>query len=63
MPDTEALLTIAELASFQKDAESVFTGDERTALIDHLAKAPDAGTVIPGTGGLRKLRWGARQSG
>ena len=30
---------------------------ERTALIDFLAYNPSAGTVIPGTGGIRKIRW------
>jgi len=27
------------------------------ALIDHLARNPGAGNIIPGTGGVRKLRW------
>lgn len=33
-------------------------GDEDCAtLIDHLAHNPKAGDLIPGTGGVRKLRW------
>jgi hypothetical protein len=31
--------------------------DERGLLIDHLARNPLAGDLIPGTGGVRKLRW------
>ncbi len=36
--------------------------EEREALIAYLAAKPDAGTVIKGTGGARKVRWaiGAR---
>ena len=35
-----------------------FMDDERySALQVHLANHPDAGQLIPGSGGLRKLRW------
>lgn len=37
--------------------------DERTALILYLAENPTAGDLIPGTGGLRKLRWGLEGRG
>lgn len=30
--------------------------DERSLLIDYLAHNPSAGDIIPGTGGVRKLR-------
>jgi hypothetical protein len=30
---------------------------ERSQLVDHLARNPLAGDLIPGTGGVRKLRW------
>ncbi len=30
---------------------------EVEALIDHLARNPDAGDIIPGTAGVRKFRW------
>jgi hypothetical protein len=32
------------------------TEEERAALIDHLARNPRDGDLIPGTGGVRKLR-------
>jgi hypothetical protein len=39
-------------------------GDEkRTELIDYLARNPTAGNVIPGSGGVRKLRWGLEGRG
>lgn len=31
--------------------------DERGLLVDYLARNPLAGDLIPGTGGVRKLRW------
>ncbi len=32
-------------------------------LIDYLAIHPESGAVIPGTGGIRKLRWGKAGTG
>jgi hypothetical protein len=32
-------------------------------LIEFIAYHPTAGVVMPGTGGIRKLRWGARGRG
>ena len=37
--------------------------DEYAALQWALALRPEAGTVIPGSGGIRKLRWGAEGRG
>jgi hypothetical protein len=31
--------------------------DEEYRLLLHLLQRPDAGVIIPGSGGLRKLRW------
>jgi hypothetical protein len=31
--------------------------EKRGALVDYLARNPMAGDLIPGTGGVRKLRW------
>ena len=31
--------------------------EELSAIIDHFAQNPDAGDIIPGTGGARKLRF------
>jgi len=56
-------VTVVEMPQFIRQAEMVLSEEERFALIDHLAFNPEAGTVIPGTGGLRKLRWGIRGRG
>lgn len=53
--------TITELYSFRKDAEAAGMSEEDIHdLISHLAKYPDAGDEIEGTGGCRKLRFAIR---
>jgi len=37
--------------------------NERGLLVDYLARNPLAGGLIPGTGGVRKLRWGLEGRG
>jgi hypothetical protein len=56
-------ITIVELRSFQNDADEIFTDEEREDLSDFVSANPHYGDVIPGTGGIRKLRWRARGSG
>ncbi|MBU6395994.1 MAG: type II toxin-antitoxin system RelE/ParE family toxin [Sphingomonadales bacterium] len=36
----------------------IWSEEELAALINHLAHNPEDGDVIPGAGGVRKLRWG-----
>jgi len=50
-------ITIAETHAFARAAEKIWNEDERAELIDHVAHNPEAGDLIPGTGGVRKLRW------
>jgi hypothetical protein len=56
-------ITIVELRSYQNDADGIFTDEEREELTDFIAANPTFGKVISGTGGVRKLRWRALQSG
>jgi hypothetical protein len=42
---------------------SLLDDESYGALQTHLAQCPDAGAVIRGSGGLRKLRWGAKGHG
>ena len=49
----------AETPTFSRQADKLFDEDERRELIDFLAANPTAGDEIPGTGGVRKLRFGA----
>ena len=55
--------TVAETPTFSRQADKLFSEDERRELIDHLAGDPLAGEEIPGTGGVRKLRFGASARG
>lgn len=56
-------ITVAETQAFARSAEKIWSEDERAELVDYLAHNPEAGDVIPGTGGVRKLRWARAGSG
>ncbi|HEY8097568.1 MAG TPA: transcriptional regulator, partial [Methylobacter sp.] len=54
------MFTVIETPIFQKYAADIWSDAEREAFINWLAINPEVGDVIPGTAGLRKVRW-ARQ--
>ncbi len=51
------MYTIAETPSFIEDAKKLWTEEERAAFCVWIAGSPDAGDVIPNSGGCRKVRW------
>jgi mRNA-degrading endonuclease RelE of RelBE toxin-antitoxin system len=53
----DGLITVAETPTFIKQAAKLWTDEDRDEFVDHIAADPDAGDVIPDTGGLRKIRW------
>lgn len=55
--------TVIETPTFQKQAARLWSEDERLGFISWLAFHPDAGTVIPGADGARKVRWGHGERG
>ena len=55
--------TVIETPTFTRQADKIFSEDERRELIDLLAENPLAGDEIPGTGGVRKLRFAASGRG
>jgi len=57
------LLTVVETTIFLRQAEKIWSEEERAALVDHIARNPEIGDVIPDTGGVRKMRWGRAGSG
>ena len=63
MPYIIVMFEFVETPSFTKEAERHFDDDEYRALQAYLDQHPDAGAVIRGTGGVRKLRWGAEGRG
>jgi len=54
-------ISVAETPVFERQAEKVWSEDEREEFIDFIAKNPEAGDLIQDTGGVRKIRW--RQAG
>jgi hypothetical protein len=51
------MLTVIETPEFIASAAGIWTDEEREAFINWIAVNPEAGDVIPGTRGLRKVRW------
>jgi hypothetical protein len=56
-------MTVVETPSFLREAAVALTEHERTELVSYLAANPEAGDVMPETGGARKLRWKAHGRG
>lgn len=56
-------VTVAETPLFVRQAETVWDEGERQAFVDFIAANPDAGDVIPDTGGVRKVRWARAGAG
>jgi hypothetical protein len=51
------LITVAETPLFVRQADAIWDEDERLEFVTFIAANPEAGDVIPGTGGVRKVRW------
>lgn len=56
-------VTVVEFSEFTRFAEKHLKPDEYENLVSYLALEPEAGVVIAGTGGIRKLRWAAKGKG
>jgi hypothetical protein len=52
-------MTVVETPRFLREAAAALTEEERAELVSSLAANPEAGDVMPETGGARKLRWKA----
>lgn len=55
--------TVVETPTFVRQTDKLFSEDEKRELIDFLAANPLAGDEIPGTGGVRKVRFAASGRG
>jgi hypothetical protein len=57
------MFTIVETQLFQKQWPLYWTEEERGAFAAFLAEHPNAGDVVPDSGGMRKIRWARAGSG
>lgn len=56
-------MTVVETEEFGDHSRAILTEAERDALVAHLGANPEAGQLMPGTGGVRKIRWATRGHG
>ena len=56
-------ITVLQLPKFKAEAGDLIGADGIEALAIYLIDHPDAGDVIPGSAGVRKLRWAAKGKG
>jgi mRNA-degrading endonuclease RelE of RelBE toxin-antitoxin system len=50
-------MTVVETARFLKDVKPMMSDSAREELVAFLGANPEAGEIIPETGGVRKMRW------
>jgi hypothetical protein len=51
-------VSVIEFAGYRRRATELLTAGQRDAVIDLVAYEPTCGDIIPGSGGLRKVRIG-----
>ena len=55
--------TIIETAIFSAKASKVWTREEYDDFVTYIANNPNAGKVVSGSGGVRKIRWARAGAG
>ena len=56
-------MVFIETPIFTDDVGALLSDEEYSALPQHLVAMPNAGAVVAGTGGLRKIRWSVAGKG
>lgn len=56
-------LEFVETTVFTRECKSLLTDDEYKEFQTHLLLDPEAGSIIVGTGGCRKVRWARQGTG
>ena len=56
-------MVIIETSVFTKQVQKLLSAEEYQLLQSVLVEQPDAGSLIRGSGGLRKIRWAAKGRG
>lgn len=57
------VISFVETRLFTRLVQEYLSDDEYSALQQALLQDPEAGAVVPGSGGVRKLRWGVAGRG
>ena len=55
---TDAPMTVVETAEFLTRTKQLMSESARAEFVAFIGASPEAGDVVPGTGGVRKVRWG-----
>ena len=58
-----APMSVVETAEFLKRAKPLMSDSERAELVAFVGANPEAGEIIPETGGVRKIRWALEGAG
>jgi hypothetical protein len=56
-------MTVVETREFLKRVNPLMSGSERAELVAFVGANPEAGEIIPGTGGVRRIRWALQGAG
>jgi len=56
-------MTVVETGQFMNSANRLMSESERQELITWIAGNPESGSIMPETGGVRKMRWAAKGKG
>jgi len=56
-------MVIIETSVFTRQVQKLLSDEEYRRLQMDLSSRPDMGVIIPGSGGLRKVRWGVHGRG
>jgi hypothetical protein len=56
-------MTVVETPEFLRRSEGIFGAEERAKVVQFVGSYPLAGDLIPGAGGVRKLRWSVTGKG
>lgn len=56
-------VSVIEFTAYRRRVDALLTAEEQDAIVDLIAYDPTCGDLIPGTGGLRKVRIGQGERG
>lgn len=63
LPYNRLVFTVIETSVYSRKAEGILSDSEREDFAVFISKTPTAGSVVRGSGGVRKVRWVRSGSG